>query len=195
MSNAKIIKELRNATGAGIMDCKDALLKSGNDIDKAKVYLRKQGIINSKSRAHKAAEEGKIGVYKHTGSRICAMVEVRCETDFVARGEEFDSFVYDIALHIAAANPKWVSRQEVPQSIIDEEESIIASGLGDKPEKVQNQIIKGKMNRFYKENCLLDQPFVKEPKRTVTDLLDDLRAKCKENINIKSFSRLEVGNG
>ena len=187
------IKKLREETGVGMMDCKAALEASDGDIEAAKIYLRKQGIQKAGSRGHKVASEGIIGTYNHTGGRICVMVEINCETDFVARGEDFKTFAHDLAMHIAAVNPKWVLRGDVPQSIIDTERDIISASLKNKPENIKEKIIDGKINKFFKENCLMEQLFVKDQKITIQDLYDDLVMKLKEKIVIRRFSRFEVG--
>ena len=191
--NASLIKELRKITGAGIMDCKAALLENSGNVEKATIYLRKKGIIKQGDRAHKEALEGTIGVYSHTGGRICAMVEVNCETDFVARSDEFKTFAYDLAIHIAATNPTWVSRDEVPQEVVSREQDILSAGIDNKPEVIKEKIISGKVNKFFKETCLLEQPFVRDSNLTVQDVFNDLAIKVKEKIVIKRFNRFEVG--
>jgi len=187
------IKKLREETGVGMMDCKKALEACENDVEAAKVYLRKQGIQKAGDRGHKVASEGIIGTYNHTGGRICVMVEVNCETDFVARGKDFQDFAHELAMHIAAVNPKWIVRDDVPQEVIDTEKEIMAAGLENKPENIREKIVDGKINKFFKENCLMEQPFVKDQKLTIQDLYDDLVMKLKEKIVIKRFSRFEVG--
>ena len=187
------IKKLREETGVGMMDCKKALEACENDVEAAKVYLRKQGIQKAGDRGHKVASEGIIGTYNHTGGRICVMVEVNCETDFVARGDDFQTFAHVLAMHIAAVNPKWIVRDDVPQEVIDTEKEIMAVGLENKPENIREKIVDGKINKFFKESCLMEQPFVKDQKLTIQDLYDDLVMKLKEKIVIKRFSRFEVG--
>jgi len=187
------IKKLREETGVGMMDVKKALEVSGGDIEAAKIYLRKQGIQKAGDRGHKVASEGIIGTYNHTGGRICVMVEVNCETDFVARGEDFQTFAHELAMHIAAVNPRWISREEVPQDILDTEKEIMSVGLENKPENIREKILDGKVNKFFKEHCLMEQQFVKDQKLTIQDLYDDLVMKLKEKIVIKRFSRFEVG--
>jgi elongation factor Ts len=187
------IKKLREETGVGMLDCKAALEASGGDVEKAKVHLRKQGIQKAGNRGHKVASEGIVGTYNHTGGRICVMVEVNCETDFVARGDDFQNFAHDLAMHIAAVNPKWIRREDVPQSIIDTEKEIMLSGLENKPENIRGKIVDGKINKFFKDNCLLEQQFVKDQNMTIQDLYDDLVMKIKEKIVVKRFSRFEVG--
>ena len=156
------IKKLREETGVGMMDCKAALEASNGDIMTAKTYLRKQGIQKAGSRGHKVASEGIVGTYKHTGGRICVMAEVNCETDFVSRNDDFKNFAHDLAMHIAAVNPRWISRDNVPQNIIDTEKDILSAGLENKPEDIREKILSGKINKFFKDNCLMEQSFVKD---------------------------------
>jgi elongation factor Ts len=188
------IKKLREETGVGMMDCKAALETSNGDVEAAKIHLRKQGIQKAGSRGHKVASEGLIGTYNHTGGRICVMVEVNCETDFVARGDDFQTFARDLAMHIAAVNPRWITRKDIPQSVLDTEKDILSVGLEKKPQAIRQKIIDGKINKFFKENCLMEQMFVKDQKVTIQDLYDDLVMKLKEKIVIKRFSRFEVGS-
>lgn len=187
------IKKLREETGVGMMSCKAAIEACKGDIEAAKTYLRKQGIQKAGTRGHKKTLEGTIGVYKHTGGRICAMAEINAETDFVSRSKDFQDFAYNLALHIAAVNPKWISCKDVPQSVIDTEKDILSAGLKDKPENIREKILYGKINKFFKDNCLMEQSFVKDPEITIQDMYDDLVIKLKENIVIKKFSRFEVG--
>ncbi len=195
MKKIESIKTLREETGVGMMACKEALESVDNyDLKAAKVYLRKQGLTKSNDRGHKIASEGTVGTYKHTGGRICVMVEVNCETDFVARSKEFQNFTSDLAMHIAAVNPQWISRQDVSQETIDHEKDILSVGLENKPENIRDKILSGKLNKFFKDNCLLEQPFVKDPKVTIQDIFDDLVLKIKEKIVVKRFSRFEVGS-
>ena len=189
----KKIKQLREDTGVGIMDCKKALEICNGNISEAKVYLRKQGIIKAGQRGHKAALDGIIGTYKHVGGRICSIVEINCETDFVARNQEFQNFAHDLAMHISATNPRWISRKDIPQDIIEQEKDILSIGLDKKTKEVKEKIISGKLNKFFKDNCLLEQTFIKDSKVSVQELFDNLIIKLKENIIIKRFSRFEVG--
>ena len=187
------IRKLREETGVGMMDCKAALEASNGDVEAAKIYLRKQGIQKAGNRGHKIASEGVIGTYNHTGGRICAMIEINSETDFVSRSDEFQNFAHDLAIHVAAVNPRWIRREDVPQNIIDAEKDILSVGLENKPEDLRDKIVDGRMNKFFKENCLLEQQFVKDQKITIQDLYNDLAMKLKEKIVIKRFSRFEVG--
>jgi len=187
------IKALREKTGAGMMDCKEALKESDGDTEKAVVFLRKKGLADVSGRSHKTASEGTVGCYIHAGSKLGVMVEVNCETDFVAKGEAFQTFAKDLAMHVAATNPRWVSRDEVPESVIESEKEIIMSDVGYKPPNIVEKIVEGKLNKFFKETCLVDQQFVKDNNLTITDLLGDLGSKVGERIVIKRFSRFVVG--
>lgn len=189
------IKELRELTGAGVMDCKNALKDSSGNILEAKALLVQKNIVKRTSRGHRAALEGLIGTYLHVGSRICTMVELNCETDFVSRSAEFQDFANALAIHIAAAKPRWISRDEVPSDDINTETNfIIASGVLDgKPENVKIKILTGQMNRFFKETCLMSQVYVKDNTKTIQDLYDALSVKIGERLVIKRFSRFEVG--
>lgn len=187
------IKQLREKTGAGMMDCKEALEASGGDVEKAIVHLRKKGLSDIGKRSHKTASEGTVGYYIHAGGKIGVMVEVNCETDFVAKGEAFQTFAKEVAMHIAAANPQWITSDEVPQDVIDREKDIMADSLSGKPEAVIGKIVEGKLAKFYKETCLMNQPFVRDTNITITDLLGDLAAQVSEKIVIKRFVRFAVG--
>lgn len=189
----KEIKKLREDTGVGMMDCKKALEESNGDIEAARVYLRKSGAIKANARGHKAAEEGTLGIYTHTGNRICSVVEVCCETDFVARSDVFKEFAHNLALHIAASAPRWVDRKGVPQEILDTEQDIMSSGLEKKPDDIREKIVSGKMDKFFKESCLMEQVYIKDQNKTIQDLYNDLSMLVKENIIVKRFSRFEVG--
>jgi elongation factor Ts len=187
------IKELRTKTGAGMMDCKEALKASNGDYEQAVVYLRKKGLKDITKRSHKTASEGTIGRYFHPGDKLCAIVEVNCETDFVAKGDAFREFANEVAMHIVASNPQYVSRDCVPAEVIDREKSVFEESLGGKPQQVIDKIVDGKLAKFYKEVCLLEQPFVRDNNITVSDLLGDLASKVGENIVVKRFVRITVG--
>jgi len=187
------IKKLREDTGVGMMECKKALETCNGDIEAAKIYLRKQGAVKAGQRGHKLALEGIIGTYVHTGGRICAIVEINCETDFVAKNKEFQEFAHDLAMHIAATKPLWISQKDIPQNNIDQELEILSVGLQNKPKLIRDKIISGKLNKFYKDNCLLEQSFIKNQKYSIQDLYDNVIMKFKEKIVIKRFSRFEVG--
>lgn len=192
---AKMIKELREKTGAGIMDCKAALKEANGDEEKAVDILRKKGIAAAAKKVGRATSEGLIHAYIHAGGKIGVMVEINCETDFVARTDEFKSFVHDIAMHIAAAEPRFVSQEEVTEADLSREREIYleqARAEG-KPDNVVEKIVDGKMKKFYSQVCLLDQPFVKDQDKTVATLVKEAVAKFGENINISRFVRFKLG--
>jgi len=193
--NAKIVKELRDKTGAGMMDCKHALAESGGDIDKAIKYLREQGIATASKKAGRTTSEGLIFAYIHPGDKLGVIVEVNCETDFVARTPDFRDFAKDVAMQIAAADPKVVSREELTSDIIESEKEVylaLARKEG-KPDKVAEKIVIGRLEKFYAEACLMEQPFVKDNDRTISDLLTETIAKLGENIQIRRFVRYRLG--
>lgn len=192
---ATLVKELREKTGAGILDCQKALQANSNDIEKAVDYLRQKGLAAAQKRAAREANEGIVSAYIHPGSRIGVLVEVNCETDFVARNEEFQAFVKDVALQIAAANPTYVKREDVPADIIEKEKAIYeaqAKEMG-KPPAAWPKITEGKLEKFYQESCLLEQAFIKEPSVTIKDLLTQKIAKIGENLVIRRFTRYQLG--
>lgn len=196
MSNdAKAVYELRNLTGAGVMDCKKALEETKGDMEKACELLRKKGIETAAKKQSRSAEQGRIGSYVHTDGKIGVLVEVNCETDFVARTEEFNFFVKELTLQIAAQAPRWVAIEDVPEDIRQEEEKIYQAQLSEsgKPEAVQKKIIEGKLNKFYQENCLLEQEYIRDGDKKIKDLLVETIAKVGENIVIKRFVRLKLG--
>jgi elongation factor Ts len=193
--SASMVKKLRDQTGAGMMECKKALEEVNGDIEKATDILRKKGIADAQKREGKETTEGMIGHYIHMGGKIGVLVEVNCETDFVARNDEFKEFVRDIAMHITASNPIAVDRESVPDNIVEKEKEIYkdqALGMG-KPEKIVGKIVEGKLEKYFAQICLLEQPFVKDPDKTVKELLDELRAKVGENIIIRRFVRFKLG--
>ena len=193
---AEQVKELRDMTGAGIMDCKKVLVEVDGDIKKAVETLRERGIAKAAKKAGRIASEGLVEAYIHNG-KYGAMVEVNSETDFVSKNEEFKTFVRDVAMHIAASNPLYVSREEVPQSVIDSEKEVIkAQALNEgKPEAVVEKMVEGRINKYLAEICLLDQPFVKDPDKTIGQLLTEKIATIGENIVIRRFVRFERGEG
>lgn len=195
--SAKLVKELREKTGAGMMDCKRALQECDGDIDKAAIYLREKGIADSAKKADRIAAEGIVASYIHMGGKIGTLVEINCETDFVARNEDFQKFAKNIAMHIAAANPKYLSREDVPAEVLEEEKEILRhQALNEgKPEKIVERMVDGRINKFYKENCLLDQEFVKNPDQTIEELVKEQIATIGENIKIRRFVRYEMGEG
>lgn len=193
--SAGLVKELRERTGIGMMECKKALQESGGDIEKAITLLRKKGHARAKDKMDRQANEGAIGSYIHMNGRIGVLVEVNCESDFVARNEEFQTLVKNIAMHIAAANPQYVSSEDVPQEVLEEEKEIIREQHKDsgKPPEIVEKIVQGKLNKFYQEACLLDQPYIKEDKMAVKELVTSFIAKFGENIVISRFARFELG--
>lgn len=195
--SASQVRDLREKTGAGIMDCKKALAETRMDFEAAVKYLREKGLASAAKRADKVTSEGLVGSYIHAGGKVGVLVEINCETDFVAKTEEFQSLVKDIAMHIAALNPYYVRREDVTQDVIEKERSIYKTqaAQSNKPEKVIEKMVDGKMEKFFQEACLLEQPFVKNPDITVKDLLTATLAKLGENISIKRFARFKVGEG
>ncbi len=194
-SNSTLVKELREKTGAGILDCQKALTETGNDIDKAIEHLRQKGLAAAQKKAGRETNEGLVDSYIHPGSRIGVLVEVNCETDFVARNDEFKAFVKDLCLQIAASNPAFVKREDIPASLIDKEKAIYlaqAKEMG-KPEPAWGKIVEGKLEKFYQESCLLEQAFIKDPSVSVKDLLSQKIAKIGENISIRRFTRYQLG--
>lgn len=193
--SAELVKQLREKTGAGIMDCKKALAENTGDMEKAVEYLRKKGLATAAKRAGRAMSEGTIQSYIHMGGKLGVMVEVGCETDFVAKNEDFQDFARNIAMHIAATNPLGIRPEEIPQEIIDKEMEIYMAQAKEtgKPENILEKIAQGKLQKFIKENCLMDQAYVRNPDMTVADLLNELIAKIGENITVKRFTRFQVG--
>ncbi len=195
--SANMVKELREKTGAGMMDCKKALAETGGDFQKALDYLRQKGLATAAKRAGRVASEGRIGSYIHAGGKIGVMVEVNCETDFVAKTDDFQAFAKDIAMQIAASSPSYIRREEVTVEVLAREKEIYRAQARDakKPEKVIDKIVEGKLEKFYGETCLLEQPFVKDPDLTIQDLLNGLIGKLGEKIEIRRFTRYQVGEG
>jgi elongation factor Ts len=193
--SAEMVKQLREKTGAGIMDCKQALSECDIDIDKAVDFLRKKGLATAAKRAGRAMTEGMIQSYIHMGGKLGVMVEIGCETDFVAKNKDFQEFAKNIAMHITAANPLGINVEDVPEDVINREREIYraqALEMG-KPENMIDKIAEGKLNKFIKESCLLNQAYVRDPKITIADLLNELIAKIGENITIKRFARFQIG--
>ncbi len=197
MFTAADVKELRERTGCGMMDCKKALTDANGDMEKAIELLRERGLAAAAKKAGRIAAEGLVEAYIHGNGRIGVLVEVNSETDFVAKNAEFKEFVKDIAMQIAAANPRYVKREDVPEEVIEKEKEILKTqALNEgKPEKVVEKIVEGRLEKFYQEVCLLDQPFIKDPDRTVRDLLNEKIATIGENIVIRRFVRFERGEG
>lgn len=195
--SAAVVKELRDKTGAGMMDCKKALGEAGGDIDKAVDYLRQKGLAAAAKKAGRLAADGAVGAYVHPGGKIGVLVEINCETDFVARTPEFQILLKDIAMQVAAANPRYVRRDEVSADELEKEKQIyrqqaLESG---KPEKIVDKIVEGKIERFYSEVCLLEQSFIKDPDKKVLDIVNEAIAKFGENIQIRRFARYQLGEG
>ena len=193
---AESVRVLREQTGAGMMDCKSALVEAQGDMNKAQEVLRKKGLAAAAKRAGRTASEGMVGHYIHPGAKVGVLVEINCETDFVAKNEDFQAMVRDVAMHIAAASPNYVTKEEVPQAIIDKEKEIYraqAIGAG-KPEAVADRIAEGKLKDFYATQVLLEQAFVKDPKITIGQLIQEKVAVIKENILVRRFARFRVGD-
>jgi len=187
------IKKLREKTNAGVVDCKKALRESGGDIEKAIEILRKQGVALASKKSGRQAKEGRIESYIHLGGKIGVLVEINCESDFVARNDGFKSFVKDIAMQVAASNPLYIKKEDVPEDAIKKETEIIKAQLTDKPAGAVEKIVDGKLTKFFDEVCLLEQPFIKEPGMKVRDILTSMIAKIGENIVIRRFTRYQVG--
>lgn len=197
MVTAAMVKELRERTGAGMMDCKKALVETDGDIEKAIDELRTKGLAKAAKKAGRVASEGLVISYIHGGGRIGVLVEVNCETDFVAKTDEFKQLAYDIAMQIAASNPEYVSREEVPEDIINHEKEILrAQALEEgKPEKIVDKMIEGRIEKYFKEKCLLEQEFIKDTDKSVQELVHENVARIGENISVRRFVRYEVGEG
>lgn len=193
--SADLVKQLREKTGAGIMDCKNALAESNGDMDKAVDYLRKKGLATAAKRAKRAMSEGTIQSYIHMGAKLGVLVEVGCETDFVAKNEQFQDFARNIAMHIAASNPLGIKPEDIPQETLDKEKEIYRAQAKEtgKPDNILEKIAEGKLQKFIKDNCLMNQPYVRDPEITVADLINELIAKIGENITVKRFVRFQVG--
>jgi len=193
--DSTLVKELRQKTGAGIMDCKQALVENGDDLAKAIDWLRQKGLAAAGKKAGRTTNEGVIASYIHSGSKVGVLVEVNCETDFVARNDEFQSLVRDLTLQIAASKPVYVRREDVPQETLDKEMQIYrgqAKEMG-KPQAAWEKIASGKLEKFYQDSCLLEQPFVKDPSVKIADLLNQKIAKIGENIAVRRFTRYQLG--
>jgi elongation factor Ts len=198
---AAAVKQLREKTGAGMMECKNALVESSGNEERAIEILRERGLASAKKREGRIAAEGIVGSYIHMGGKVGVLVELNCETDFVARGDEFQQLVKDIAMHIAAAEPRYVSREQVPQDVLDKEREIARAQakndpkMANKPDQVIDKIVEGRLNKFYEETVLLDQPFVKAPEKTVGELVTEKTAKTGERIAVRRFTRYKMGEG
>ncbi|HET6367255.1 MAG TPA: translation elongation factor Ts [Pseudomonadales bacterium] len=198
-SPAELVKELRERTGAGVMDCKAALDSSQGDLVGAVEFLRKKGLADAAKKAHREAKDGVVHAYIHPGAKLGVLLEVNCETDFVARTEDFQQLVKDLAMQVAAANPSYVSREEVPATVLDKEREIYREQMADqrKPPPVLDKIIEGKLEKFYAEQCLLEQPFVRDStgRTRIKDMVDQATSKMGERVVVKRFSRFKVGEG
>jgi elongation factor Ts len=196
-ADAQTVKDLRDRTGAGVMDCKAALTATQGDLQAAVEYLRKKGLADAQKRAGRDAKEGVVGSYIHAGAKLGVLIEINCETDFVAKTEAFQELVRDLAMHVAASNPTYVSREQVPPAVIDKEREIYREQMADqkKPAQVIDKILEGKLEKFYTEQCLLDQPFVKDSsgKTKVKDIVDAVNSKTQERVVVKRFARFQVG--
>ncbi|MGG1616880.1 translation elongation factor Ts [Paenibacillus sp. NRS-1782] len=195
--NASAVKELREKTGAGMLDCKKALEEANGDLTKAVEVLREKGLAAAANKAGRIATEGVVESYIHAGGRIGVLVEVNCETDFVAKTDQFREFVRDIAMHIAASNPRYVRREEVPQEEIEKEKEILkAQALNEgKPEKIVEKMVEGRIGKFYEEFCLLEQSFIKDPDKTISTIINEKISTIGENISLRRFVRFELGEG
>ena len=198
---ASAVKALREKSGAGMIDCKNALVEANGDEAAAMEILRKKGVATAGKKAGRVTAEGAVGSYIHMGGKVGVLVEINCESDFVARGDEFQQLVKDIAMHIAASDPRYARREDVPVDVLDKEREITREQLkndpknANKPDDVLSKIVEGRLNKFYEENVLLDQPFVKDPSKTIGELVTDKIASIKENITIRRFTRYKMGEG
>jgi elongation factor Ts len=193
---AEEVRKLRERTGQGMMECKKALEESGGDAEKAVEILRKKGLATAEKKAGRTAAQGRIASYIHHNGRVGVLLEVNCETDFVAKNEQFQTFLSDICLHICAVNPMAVRREEIPADLVETEKRIAREQItGKKPDNIVEKIVEGKLNKWYADRVLLEQPFVKDDKRSVKDILTELIQKTGENVIIRRFARFEVGEG
>jgi elongation factor Ts len=191
-----MVKELREATGAGVLDCKKALEASGGDIEKARTYLREKGLAAAAKKADRETEEGLIEAYVHTGGRVGALIELNCETDFVARTEEFKALAHDLAMQIVAAKPLYLAPEDIPPEVLEEETNNYRAQARDagKPDHIIERIVEGKLQKYYQEVCLMKQPFIKNDDLTVQDIITRMIAKLGENIMVRRFARFELGD-
>ncbi|MCB1120234.1 MAG: translation elongation factor Ts [Verrucomicrobiae bacterium] len=190
---ASMVNELRQKTGVGLMDCKKALVESEGDIEEAVTALRKKGVAAAAKKAGREASEGLIEQYIHMGGKVGVLLELNCETDFVAKTDDFKQFAKDLCLHIAAANPSFLSREEVPEELIEKERDIAASQAEGKPPQAVQKIVEGKLDKYYSQVCLVDQPFIKDPAKTIKDLATEKISQLGENIVIRRFARYQLG--
>lgn len=197
MVTAALVKELRERTGAGMMDCKRALQETSGDIDKAVEYLREKGLASAEKKAGRIASEGRINSYIHAGGRIGVLIEINCETDFVAKTDEFEQLSKDLAMQVAASRPLYLTRMDVPEEVIAKEREILkAQALNEgKPEKIVAKMVEGRLEKYFSETCLMEQPFIKETEKTVEEVIREKIAKIGENIQVRRFCRFELGEG
>jgi elongation factor Ts len=190
---AALVKELRDKSGAGMMDCKKALTATGGDQEKALDELRKQGLASAQKKSSRATKDGAVDSYIHAGGKIGVLVEVGVETDFVSRSDPFKEFTHDLAMHVAAASPRWVTRDEVPAELIEREKAIYSEQVKGKPENVLEKIVAGKLEKFFGTTCLMEQAFIKDPDRTIEQLRTDLVGVIGENVEVRRFARFQLG--
>lgn len=197
MASAQLVKELRQITGAGMMDCKKALEANNDNMDKAIEFLREKGLAAASKKAGRIAAEGVVESYIHMGGKIGVLVEVNCETDFVAKTDDFKNMVRDIAMHIAATNPLYLNKEDVPDDVVEKEKAILkAQALNEgKPEKIVEKMVEGRISKFYQEICLMEQSFVKDPDKTIAQIVSEKIAKIGENIKVRRFTRYQMGEG
>jgi len=195
--SVELVKDLRQRTGAGVIDCRTALQEAKGDMEAAIDYLRRKGLATAAKKAGRIATEGLVSSYIHAGGKMGVLVEINCETDFVAKTEDFQTFVKNIAMHIAATNPQRIRREEIPEEVLERERMIYRTQAQEsgKPEKVIDKIVEGKMERYYSEVCLLEQTYVRDPDLTIKELLDAMIARVGENISIRRFARFQLGEG
>jgi len=192
---AQQVRELRQKTGAGVLDCKEALEANNGDIEKAVAYLREKGAAAAAKRSEREADEGVIGSYIHAGSKVGALIEVNCETDFVARTDDFLALAHDLAMQVVAAKPLYLTPTDVPAEVLEKEKEDVRAEMqgSDKPDSIIERIVEGKLKKFYEETCLMEQPFIKDTALTVRELVQEKNAKLGENIVVRRFARLEIG--
>jgi elongation factor Ts len=190
---AALVKELRDKSGAGMMDCKKALTATGGALEQAMDELRKQGLASAQKKSSRATKDGGVDSYIHAGGKIGVLVEVGVETDFVSRSDPFKEFTHDLAMHVAAAAPRWVTREQVPEDVIAREKAIYAEQVKGKPENVLEKIVTGKLEKFFAETCLMEQPFIKDTDRTIEQLRTDLVGVIGENVEVRRFARFQLG--
>jgi len=190
---AALVKELREKSGAGMMDCKKALTATGGDLEQAMDELRKQGLASAQKKSSRATKDGAVDSYVHAGGKIGVLVEVGVETDFVSRSDPFKEFTHDLAMHVAAAAPRWVTRGQVPEDVIAREKAIYAQQVKGKPEHVLEKIVTGKLEKFFAETCLMEQPFIRDSDRTIEQVRTDLVGVIGENVEVRRFARFQLG--